>query len=202
MDFKKYSDTNNISKKDQKIDHFFEKKIEETKTQQEEYEEKQTDSENSEIGKILHSWEAPEFESYEKSLKWYIFALIFICTMAGWGIVINSPIMSITFILIGIVGYIQTHRKPRILTFSITTEGVLAGREFYPYENMHSFWIFYDPPHIKAISLHTAANLLPYVHIPLEDEDPVNIREFLLENLAEVEQDHNIIDTIERVFNL
>jgi hypothetical protein len=195
MDFKKSFRQDNIYQKDQKNDQFFEKK-DERKIEKTENKLEQN------VGKILHSWDAPEFEIYEKSLKWYIFGLIFIVSMSGYGIYINSPIMSITFILIGIVGYIQTHREPRILTFSITEAGILAGKEFYPYENMYSFWVFYDPPHTKTISLHIKANLLSYVHIPIESEDPVLLREILLENIEEIEQDHNFIDTIERVFNL
>ena len=167
---------------------------EERETQAEEY--------HPEAGKLLISWEAPEFVRYDKSLQWYIIALIFICSMAGYGIYTNSPIMSITFILIGVVGYIQTHREPQIVSFSLTTSGVLVGKEFYPYENIQSFWIFYEPPHTKILSLHTTGNILPYVHIPLDEEDPVIIRQVLTEYTEEIEQDHNIMDTLERILNL
>ena len=154
------------------------------------------------IGTVLESWKAPEFERYEKSLQWYVIALIFLCAMAGYGIYINSPIMSITFILIGIVGYMQTHREPQITTFLVTSRGVLVGKELYPYENIKSFWIFYEPPHTKILSLHTNGNMLPYVHIPLGDKNPLEIRDALLKNTEEIEQEHSIIDTLERVFNL
>lgn len=155
-----------------------------------------------EVGKVLTSWEAPEFVRYDKGLLWYIVALIFICSMAGYGIYANSPIMSITFILIGVVGYIQTHREPEIVSFSLTSSGVLVGKEFYPYENIQSFWIFYEPPHTKILSLHTTGSFLPYVHIPLDEEDPVKTREILLEHIEEIEQDHSIVNTLERILNL
>ena len=33
------------------------------------------------IGEILYSWQAPEFEVYEKSGRWYIIATLFIAAM-------------------------------------------------------------------------------------------------------------------------
>lgn len=154
------------------------------------------------IGQILHQWRAPEFEVYEKSGRWYLIASLFLIFMIAYGLYDNDPIMSITFILIGIVGYIYAQKDPRVITFAITTEGVIADKELYLYENIHSFWIFYDPPHTKTISLHTKASVLPFVHIPLKNEDPVNMRELLIKEIPEIKQDPSLIDAIERVLHI
>jgi len=157
---------------------------------------------SQQAGQILMSWEAPEFEVYEKSVRWYLVAGVLDLAMAIWGLVSDSPIMSITFILIGIVGYIQLQRPPVVRTFSITTTGVLVGKELYPYENISSFWIFYDPPHTKMISLHTKAKFLPFVHIPIAGENPVAIHQTLTEYIPEIEQDPSLINTIEQVLHI
>ena len=154
------------------------------------------------IGKVLHSWQAPEFEVYEKSGRWYIIAALFIAVMVVYALFSNSPIMAITFILIGIVGYIYAQRNPNVVTFSITSKGLLANKEMYLYENIFSFWIFYEPTHTKVISLHTKASVLPFVHIPLNDEDPVKLRELLMQNIPEIKQDQSLIDTIEKVLHI
>jgi hypothetical protein len=154
------------------------------------------------IGKILHQWNAPEFEVYEKSKRWYLFAGTFILAMVTYALYTNGPIMAITFILIGIVGYIYLQKDPRIITFTITTKGITADKEIYLYEDMHSFWIFYNPPHTKTISLHTKAAMLPFVHIPLRDEDPVKVRELLMKKVPEVKQDPGLIDAIERFLHI
>lgn len=154
------------------------------------------------IGRILHQWRAPEFEVYEKSARWYIIAAIFIVAMVAYAIFTNGPIMAITFILIGIVGYIHLQKDPRVITFSITVKGVIADKEMYLYDNIHSFWIFYDPNHTKTISLHTKASMLPFVHIPLADEDPVHLRKLLMHNIPEIKQDPGLIDAIERVLHI
>ena len=156
----------------------------------------------STVGKILHSWRAPEFEIYEKSARWYVLATVFILAMVAYALFTDAPIMAITFILIGIVGYIYSQKDPRVVTFSITSKGVLADKEFYSYENIRSFWIFYDPNRTRAISLHTKASMLPFVHIPISDEDPVLLRKILLEEIPEIKQDPSLINTIEQVFHL
>lgn len=153
-------------------------------------------------GKILRQWQAPEFEVYEKSDRWYFLAGTFLAIIVIYAMSTNGPIMAITFILIGIVGYIHLQRDPRNITFTITSEGVIANKDMYLFENINSFWIFYDPHHLKTISLHTKASMLPYVHVPLEDEDPVRIREILLDYVPEIKQEPSLVDTIEKVLHI
>lgn len=155
-----------------------------------------------EIGEILHKWTGPEFEVYEKSKRWYIIAALFILGIVAYALYTNGPIMAITFILIGIVGYIYSQKKPRIITFAATSKGVFADKELYPYDNIFSFWIFYEQDYKKVISLHTKASMFPFVHIPIGDEDPVKIRELLLRSIPEIKQEQSLIDTIERVLHI
>ena len=154
------------------------------------------------IGKIIHRWRAPEFEPDTKSMMWYtIFAVLIFC-MITYALFTNGPIMAITFILIGIVGYIYLEKDPRIVTFALTEKGVLADKEFYPYDNINSFWIFYEPPHLKILSLNTKASMFPFVHIPISDEDPAKVHDILSGYIEEIKQDPSLIDTIERVFHI
>ncbi len=152
--------------------------------------------------KKLHQWEAPEFEVYEKSTRWFLLAGLFLLAIITYAMYTNGPIMAITFILVGIVGYIHLQKEPRLVTFSITNSGIIADKDLYLFENIHSFWIFYDPAHTKLISLHTKASVFPYVHIPLGDEDPVHIRELILAFVPEIKQEPGIVDTIEKVLHI
>lgn len=167
----------------------------------------QYDMENEEdieqdIGKILHSWRAPQFEVYEKSGRWYIIAALFILAMIAYALYTNGPIMAVTFILIGIVGYIYSQKDPLVVDFSITKKGILADKELYLYENIHSFWIFYEQHHSKVISLHTKASTFPFVHIPIGDENPAVLHEILTEYIPEIKQNPSLIDKIERVLHI
>jgi len=153
-------------------------------------------------GRLLHQWQGPEFEVYEKSDQWYAWAGIFLLVIVVYAMFTNGPIMAITFIMVGIVGYIQLQKDPRNVNFAITTEGIIADKDIYLFENVYSFWIFYDPHHTKIISLHTKASMLPFVHIPLQDEDPVQVREILLPYIPEIKQEPSMVDTIEKLLHI
>lgn len=151
---------------------------------------------------VLAHWRAPEYETYERDKKWYIYITLFLAAVIGYAIYTNGIIMAITFILIGVVGYIHINKEPQILDFIITPEGILAGRELYEFDNLLSFWIFYEPDGKKAASLHTKSRLVPYVHIPIHEEDPVEIREILIEYIPEVKQEEGLIEIAERVLKI
>lgn len=151
---------------------------------------------------VLMDWKAQEFEVYEKSFWWYLVAAVLDIAIIAYALISNNPIMAITFILVGIVGYIYLEKDPRIIHFAITPDGIIAGNELYSYENIHSFWIFYDPPHTKTLSLHTKGSMLPFVHIPIDDQNPVQMHELLSEYIPEIKQEQGLMDTFERVLRI
>lgn len=158
------------------------------------------------LGRVLENslmrWRAPEYEKYEKGRRWYLYAALALLAIIGYAIYTNSPIMAITFILIGVVGYIFINREPRVIDFAVTRDGVLAGRELYDFDNIKSFWIFYEPHDIKVVSLHTKSLMMPYAHIPIHEEDPVRIRGILLQYIPEVKQEPSLVDTFERLLGI
>ncbi|MEK7598679.1 MAG: hypothetical protein AAB487_03000 [Patescibacteria group bacterium] len=153
-------------------------------------------------GKILTRWRSLEFEPREHDRKWLAYAALVIIAIVGYAVYTNSPVVSILFILIGAIGYIYLNKKPRVLDFAITDTGVIADKEIYQFENIHSFWIFYAPPQEKVLSLHTKSYLMPFVHIPIGDESPVKIREMLLKYIPEIKQNPSFADMLERLLGI
>lgn len=151
---------------------------------------------------FLH-WQAPEFEMiFRREKKWYLYISLILAAIVAYAVYSNSPLMAIVFILVGVLGYIYLNQEARILDFMITEDGVVAGREIYPFENINSFWIFYEPGEMKVVSLKNKSYLLPYIHIPIHDQDPTVVREHLLKFIPEVKQELNMIDTLERIIGI
>lgn len=150
---------------------------------------------------VIFSWRAPEFEPFVVDKKAYLIATAILAAVIIYALVTNSPIMAITFILIGIVGYLYLQKEPKLLDIAITSQGVVVGNEIYELKNISSFWIFYEPPQVKILSLHLKDKILPHVHIPIYKENPVKIREALLDFIPEEEQEMTVIDNIERIFH-
>lgn len=147
-------------------------------------------------------WKAPEYEVYERDRNWYLTMSIILLGIIAWALYTNSPVMAITFILIGVVGYIHLNREPNIFDFIITDEGIVVGREIYEFENIHSFWIFYEAEGKKVISLHMKQGVIPFVQIPVHEEDPVHIREILLDYLPEEKHEEGLAEMLERVLRI
>lgn len=151
---------------------------------------------------VFLSWQAPEFEMFERDKKWYLIVLGMLLLIIGYALFTNSIVMAILFILIGVVGYIYINKEPRILTFMITKKGLVVEREIYEFDSLKSFWIFYEVDNIRVISLHTEGYLAPYIHIPIHDEDPVMIRKILLDYIPEEKHEPGIAETLDRLLHL
>ncbi len=153
-------------------------------------------SEETKIPKEI-SWETKSSTSGKKNKKLLAFLSLLLFFIILYALLTESPIMAITFILIGVMVYINLNKESASTHFLLDTEGIHIGRELYPYENIYSFWIFYEPEKRKLLSLHTNGDLTPYVHIPLGDEDPLIIRKLLLQFLLEEKHPIRLIDIIE-----
>lgn len=151
---------------------------------------------------VLAHWQAPEYEVFERDKKWYLVVTLFLAGVVAWALYTDSPVMAITFILIGIVGYLHINNEPRILNFMITADGVVAGREIYEFDDLESFWIFYEPEGLKSVCLHNKSGVMPYIHIPIHEEDPVHIRQILLEFLPEEKKEPGLMETMERLLKI
>lgn len=153
---------------------------------------------------LLYAWQDYEYQVMERDRKWYLYAGSILLAIIAYAVYSNSPVVAITFILLGITGYLVLNKPPRFLDFAIFYRGVIVGKEIYEFENIESFWIFYEPEEtgMKVLSLHISGALLPFVHLPIGKEDPVKIREALIKFIPEVKQDVGLVETVERLLGI
>lgn len=151
---------------------------------------------------VLARWQGPEYEVYSRDRIWYLITTLILIAIIAYMLITDSPIAAITFILIGIVGYIHLQKKPRVLDFTISRDGVSAGNEIYEFDQIKSFWIFYEPPHTRILSLHTKGSMVPYVHFPIHQEDPSKIRKALVKSIPEKKQSFTVVDMLERLLHI
>jgi hypothetical protein len=152
------------------------------------------------MSQTFFHWQAKEYHKQAKTKRWYLIATFLLAGIIFYALFTNSPIMAITFILIGVVGFLILEKNPEPIDFMITEDGIRAGNELYAYEYINSFWIVYEPEGKQYISIHTQAEILPYIKIPLGDMDPVAIREVLLDYLPEKKHTEGLIDILGDLF--
>ncbi len=152
--------------------------------------------------RVLFSWVAPEHIHVRPNPKAIIIAAVFLFTVIAYALFTNSPLMAITFILIGVVGYLFLTKDPQEVEFIITREGIVVGRNLYAFEDIHSFWIFDEDPLKDVLSIHSYGVLAPFIHLPLGNLDHQTIREILLSFIPEEKQEPRLVDILEKMLHI
>ena len=154
------------------------------------------------LGEALLHWQEAEHEPLKLGPRAQTIVVVLLIAIIGYAVYTNSPLMAITFILIGTVGYLSLHREPRIISFLITTRGVIADNKLYEFEDIESFFIYTDPPFENILSLQTNGELVPYVHIPVQTVDINSLRDILNEFIPEEKHNPRLVDTLEKLLHL
>lgn len=139
-------------------------------------------------------WKAPEFDKKEKSKSWFIIPGIITIVLGIFALVAENILFLIVIILAFFVFYVYANKKPRIIKFKIDEKGIEIDERLHDFDSLKSFWLFYNPPEQKELSLRSKKTFFPYVHVPLAKENPNEIRKFLLRFLPEKKHSESIID--------
>lgn len=150
--------------------------------------------------KILYTWEAKEYEQLVRPQSWYIGVFIFFFAMVAYALFEDNLLMGILFILFGLAIYLFEKKQPRTFNFQVTPDGVIVHTHLYEFDSLDSFWIFYEPSGKKTLSLKSKKKYLPFIHIPIGQTNPVELRQVLLDYLPEEKQEEGLLDAIERFF--
>lgn len=157
-----------------------------------------------EVGDELHAWETWEFPPYERSRSWYLIATALSLAFILYAIWIQSYLFAIIVLLMGVMMLVNNLRKPERIMVYVTTLGIVVGNEFYSYRDMKNFSVVFNPPLVKNLYLRFNSILQPMLVIPLESQNPVELRETLLlyamEDLEREEED--LTDVLRRVYKL
>ncbi|MEK7550133.1 MAG: hypothetical protein AAB519_04110 [Patescibacteria group bacterium] len=149
-------------------------------------------------GKLLLGWESPEHEPFELGPRSRRYGTAILIVIIAYALFTNSPLMAITFILIGIIIYLFQHHEPRTLFYGITTRGVVSGDHFYAFDDIESYYIFSEPPFEDILSLHIRGAFLTHAHVPLLDVTHEQINRALYEYIPEQVHEPHLVDTLEK----
>ncbi len=111
-------------------------------------------------------------------------------------------ILGIALLVVAIVSYlvVQRYGKTRYHIL-FDSDGLRIDHKDYSFEDFDSFWIFYDPPEVKELSLR-GKNILSSASLtlPLDDVDPVTLREYLIRFIPEKKQAETLVQALVRMF--
>ncbi len=136
--------------------------------------------------KPLIAWDAPEHVHIEKNSDWYWAVGIITITTAALAIIFNNIIFGI-FIIVGAFSLIvHGTKKPRIFHYEINDRGIVSEKTLYPFLTLESFWIdAHERPAKILVKSHKT--FMPYITIPIDEVDPEDVRDILLNYISETE---------------
>lgn len=129
-----------------------------------------------------------------------------IIIMGGAGVIALAALFWGNYLLVifialaAFVLYAGAGRKPGAVKCAITPRGIKIENRVYEFSDLKSFWLFYEPPEIKELSLESRKTAMPYIKVPLGDTDPVKLREMLMKFIPEKKHEESLTDIIGRKF--
>lgn len=140
-------------------------------------------------------WAAPEFTKHKKEKNWFALPAFIALIVIIIAIFLKNFLLIVVTILAAFVLFLYALKEPKKIKFTINGKGIQIDQTLYRYEKLKSFWIFYEPPEVKEISLRSKKKFMPYIKIPLDDQNPVKIRRFLLRFLPERKHAESVLDS-------
>ncbi len=153
--------------------------------------------------KIVFHWQFPE-TLRKKSKKQYLIGGFVVLALFIWAIWDKNFLFAFFLILLIFTFILELRRKPLMVDFYIFEDGVGFSKKFYPWEDIKNFRIVYEPPKIKRLYLDFKGAFNPNTSVPLENENPVEIRRFLKKYIPEdLDRPYEtLIDKINRYLGL
>ncbi|MDP2933346.1 MAG: hypothetical protein Q8N81_04415 [bacterium] len=142
------------------------------------------------------SWTAPEYAHYPKSRGWYITFLLIAAVMFGTALFRKDVLMMAVLVIIFTIAFVMSRRAPNNAKVTLNEQGLKINGLLYRYDSsLRSFWITYRASEIKTLNFESTSYLNREITVQLEDQNPLEIRAFMLKYLPEdVDREESAID--------
>jgi hypothetical protein len=160
-------------------------------------------SNNSELEEI--SWEIDEYTKHPRSKKWYIIVAIIALALIVYALLTKNYFFALIIIISSGLIVFYDNEPPKRVPFAISYDGVTINQKPYDFEDMRNFYIIYRPKEdIKKLFFEFKNPLKHRLVINLEKQDPVDVRNYLLQYLDEdLEKEHEpLSEGLAKIFRL
>lgn len=156
-------------------------------------------------GQKITGWRIPEYEQPERGKNWYIITSIVALLLLIYSFLTSNFLFAMIIVVAAIVLISHDGQQPDMVNFTITDEGIIIGRKFYDYDEIKDFSIIYKPrQEVKNLYFEFKNPLKHRLSIPLDKQNPLQIRENLLKYLEEdlERTDQPLSESLAKLFKL
>lgn len=151
----------------------------------------------------LLSWKTYLYPQYKKNTIWYIITAIIVILLALYGILTNSWTFSVVVIMGAGVYYTIHAQDNPLIEVVVSDMGIKVGTRVYPYTDIATFWLDYNPPYVSDLHLVLKNKYKQDITIQIHGVNPTNIRIALSRFLPEWEErEKNLGESITNLLGL
>lgn len=156
------------------------------------------------IGTVNLEWRFPEYIRVEHNRWWYIGMAALFGSLILYSVLTANVLFAIILVLMVFIIIFQYFQPARSISIIIGEDGIILDKRFYSYKILKSFWLVYDPPEVKYLYLDFKNQMKKSLPIPLEEINPLAVREVLLNYLEENlnKEEEELDETVARLFDL
>ncbi|PKM91771.1 hypothetical protein CVU82_01010 [Candidatus Falkowbacteria bacterium HGW-Falkowbacteria-1] len=149
-------------------------------------ERKEAPNKNDNTEQINLNWEINEFVKHQRSKRWYIIASIITLGLIIWAITDKNYLFALIMILFSALIVFYDSENPKRIKIELKYNGLFVGQKFYKFESISKFYIIYKPEeNVKKIFFEFKNPINHRLTVPLENENPIMVRNHLLQYLEE-----------------
>lgn len=134
---------------------------------------------------ILLEWEYPEYDEHERSKRWWVIFGIIVVVLLVLAILFQNYIGALILIMITTIIIYQNNSEPNMVSFGITQDGIIVNEREFPWKDIEYFWLVYEPPEVKQLYIAYKSKIRPVLSVPLQDQNPIDVRNTLKEYIDE-----------------
>ncbi len=137
------------------------------------------------MGHETIEWEAPEYLYRPKGPRWF-------WGLGGAGLILlviaflfDDNFLSVLVIMLALTAILLfAQKKPRVIHCEITKVGITIDKRFFPFSSLSAFGVDADEQN-PLLFLTSQKLLMPMIIVPLNDQNPGDIQDFLRNYLPE-----------------
>jgi hypothetical protein len=99
--------------------------------------------------------------------------------LTSYAIFTANYLFAFIILLTAVILILSDNPEPQPILVQIGNNGIVYHGQLYQFNEISDFSIIYHPPHTKVLYIQPKNMIHPRIRIPLEDEDPIAIRNHL-----------------------
>jgi hypothetical protein len=157
---------------------------------------------NNQQENSLLEWKSPAFVKYSRGFLWFLFSGIVYLAVVGYSIYVKDwYTIGIATVLLAFLYWYQA-KKPALSNFRATQLGIYVDDRFYPYAEIHSYWLLLKSEP-KKLNIIFRKHYLPQLSIIIGDVDPLEIRTNLAKFIPEqTDRTESFADKLSRLLRI